>query len=299
MDKLYENLFFDEEIYKEVTAEAIPTELYNYMLQQLKENNESKIIDSDDLAPMLYLKFKVDDILEKNRFMHIVVDEAQDYSMFQIWIMKMIAINDSFTIVGDLGQGIYYYKGIKSWEKVINEIFKDESSYAALTQSYRSTVEIINFANKVLKKQDNNLKPAEPVLRHGKEPQIIEFSSNKEFAESIDNIVKSSMEKGKNNFAVIGRNAEECKSIKETLKKYSSFDWEMVKDTDKTFKLEKIIIPSYMTKGLEFDCSIIYNCSSENYSETELNKKLLYVVLTRALHEEYIFYNGEISPLIM
>ncbi len=299
MEKLYENLFFDEEIYKEVTGEAIPTELYNYMLQQLKENNDNKIIDSDDLAPMLYLKFKVDDIIEKNRFKHIVVDEAQDYSMLQIWIMKMIAINDSFTIVGDLGQGIYYYKGIKNWEKVINEIFKDESSYVALKQSYRSTVEIINFANKVLIKQDNNLKPAEPVLRHGKEPRIIEFFSNKEFAESIDNILKSSMEKGKNNFAVIGKNAEECKLIKEALIKYSTFDWEMVKDTDKTFKLEKIIIPSYMTKGLEFDCSIIYNCSSENYSETELNKKLLYVVLTRALHEEYIFYNGEISPLII
>lgn len=52
---------------------------------------------------------------------------------------------------------------------------------------------------------------------------------------------------------------------------------------------KRIIIPSYITKGLEFDCSIIYDCSDENYRETELDKKILYVVLTRALHEEYIF----------
>lgn len=298
IDKLYENLFLNEEIYKEVTEEKIPGKLYEYILQQLKENNENKIIDGDDLAPMLYLKFKVDDIVEKNKFKHIVVDEAQDYSMFQIWIMKMLAINDSLTIVGDIGQGIYYYKGISSWETLINELFKEETAYVALTQSYRSTIEIINFANKILKKQDNNLKPAEPVLRHGKEPQVIKFSGNKELAENIDNIIKASMKDGKNNFAIIGKNGEECKAIKEVLKKYSLFDWELVKDTDKTFKLEKIIIPSYMTKGLEFDCSIIYNCNNENYSDTELNKKLLYVVLTRALHEEYIFYKGEISSLL-
>lgn len=53
-----------------------------------------------------------------------------------------------------------------------------------------------------------------------------------------------------------------------------------------------------MTKGLEFDCSIVFNVSDEFYGESELDKKLLYVVLTRALHYEYIFYKNEVCSLL-
>ncbi len=62
--------------------------------------------------------------------------------------------------------------------------------------------------------------------------------------------------------------------------------------------MQKIIIPSYMTKGLEFDCSVIYNCNQENYGDNELDKKILYVSLTRALHLEYVCYERDISPLL-
>ncbi|SQB91592.1 DNA/RNA helicase, superfamily I [Clostridium tetanomorphum] len=71
-----------------------------------------------------------------------------------------------------------------------------------------------------------------------------------------------------------------------------------MKDTDKIADFKNIIIPSYITKGLEFDCSVIYNCNKENYEENELDKKLLYVALTRALHYEYVFYNNEKTSLI-
>ena len=61
-----------------------------------------------------------------------------------------------------------------------------------------------------------------------------------------------------------------------------------------------IIIPSYLTKGLEFDCSIIYNPSEENYSEeSTLDQRLLYVSLTRALHTEYIISLGNTTSLIV
>ena len=72
----------------------------------------------------------------------------------------------------------------------------------------------------------------------------------------------------------------------------------MVKNDDKTLDLDLIIIPSYLTKGLEFDCTIVYNLNEENYTNNELDKKLLYVVLTRALHYEYVFYKDNLSSLI-
>lgn len=296
--RFYFDLFNKEEIFNEVIKDKIPKKLALYIKKELNYNFENDIFDSDDLAAMMYLKFKIEGVPGKYKYKHIVIDEAQDYSMFQIAVINEIVSNSSLTIVGDIGQGIYYYKGIERWEGLVEEVFKDKATYVQLTQSYRSTVEIIEFANKVLKKQKNKLKPAMPVLRHGKSPEVIEFNNNREFAEKLDSIVEEVKVMNKKTVAVIGRTYEECKKIKEHLKKYSNYKWELVKETDKNLKLEKIIVPSYMTKGLEFDCSIIYNCNKDNYKDNELDKKILYVCLTRALHLQYVFYNKSISKLI-
>ncbi|AKN30633.1 ATPase AAA [Clostridium carboxidivorans P7] len=296
--RFYFDLFNEEEIFNEVIKDKIPKKLALYVKKELSYNFENDIFDSDDLAAMMYLKFKIEGVPEKYKYKHIVIDEAQDYSMFQIAVLNEMVLNNSLTIVGDIGQGIYYYKGIERWESLVDDVFRNKATYIQLTQSYRSTVEIIEFANKVLKKQKNKLKPAMPVLRHGKCPEIIEFNNNREFAEKLDSIVEEVKAMDKKSIAVIGRTYEECKKIKEHLKKYSNYKWELVKETDKNLKLEKIIVPSYMTKGLEFDCSVIYNCNKDNYKDNELDKKILYVCLTRALHLQYIFYNKCISELI-
>jgi DNA helicase-2/ATP-dependent DNA helicase PcrA len=295
---LYYNIFSDDNLFAEITAEKIPASLAKYMREEIEKNNLKGILDSDDLAAMLYLKLRIDGVDDKFVFQHIVIDEAQDYSLFQMNILKELAANRSLTIVGDIGQGIYYYKGINDWEKLFEDVFQGEAALMPLTQSYRSTVEIINVANKVLKKQENNLKPAIPVLRHGAEPEVFEFKNQKEFADKLGNVVEEVRNKGKKSVAVIGRTYKECKKIRDTLKKYSDFKWTLIKDTDSTLNLENIIIPSYMTKGLEFDCVVVYNCNEENYTTSELDKKLLYVVLTRALHMEYVFYSGKASELL-
>ena len=298
VDNLYIELFEKEEVLKEVSCDKIPEKLLQYIIQELKTNNEKGIIDSDDLAAMLYLKFRIEGVPESFQYKHIVVDEAQDYSMFQMYVMKELTLQKSITIVGDIGQGIYYYKGIDDWKKVMESVFDGNGTYVPLTQSYRSTVEIIEFANKVLEKQKIDLKPAIPVLRHGEAPEVIEYEDGKEFCAKLDAIVEKVEAMGKSSIAIIGRTQAECKKIKEVLKKYSDSQWDVIKDTDKNLKLKRIIIPSYMTKGLEFDCSIIYNCNDENYRDEDLDKKILYVALTRALHLQYVFYCGNKSPLI-
>lgn len=296
--KLLYEFYNNEDIFNEVTDNTLSPNVYKYIKEEFNGNLQKEIIDSDDLAAMLYLKFRIEGVPQKFRYKHIIIDEAQDYSMFQYCVIKDMTLNNSFTIVGDVGQGIYYYKGIDDWQKLIKEVFEDDSNYVQLTQSYRSTVEIIEFANNVLEKQNNSLKPAMPVLRHGEKPKIIEFKNDKDFSEQLDEIVKNCKRLGKKNVAVIGRTYNECKKIKDILKKYSKEHWEIIKDTDKNVKLEKIIIPSYMTKGLEFDCSVVFNCNDENYGDNELDKKILYVALTRALHLEYVLYNGKLSSLI-
>lgn len=295
---IYSELFSDEETLIEVTSGKIPQKLVEYVKENLKNNLDSNLIDTDDLAAMLYLEFKIAGLNENDMFKHIVVDEAQDYSPLQLEVISMMSRGRSLTIVGDVGQGIYSYKGINSWENIIEKLYKEKGIYKTLTQSYRSTVEIINFANRVLKKQENYPEPAVPVLRHGMKPQVKEFKLVKEFANEVDKIVSKVRSEGKTSVAIVCKSLKECKRLKDNMKKYSENNFVMVKNDDNKLDLDLIIIPSYLTKGLEFDCTIVYNLNEENYSDNELDKKLLYVVLTRALHYEYVFYKDEISSLI-
>ena len=295
---IYLDMFKDSEFFEKVICKAIPKELGEFIKSSLEDNINNNIIDSDDLGAMLYMKFKIEGILGSDLVKHIVVDEAQDYSMMQMEVISMMSQGSSLTIVGDLGQGIYYYKGVKNWNNVLNNIFMEKGVYKTLKQSYRSTVEIIEFANKVLEKQKNYEVSAKPILRHGDKPKVIKFNNNKDFCENLDKIVEKIIKEGRTSIAIIGKSAKECKKIKDAIKKYSKYDFTLVKEENKEINLEKIIIPSYLTKGLEFDCSIVYNLDEVQYKDNEMDKKLLYVVLTRALHYEYIFYKDNISKLI-
>lgn len=299
IDSLYYDLFTDENIFNEVTGMKLPEEISTYLRNGIKKQLEDGIIDSDDIGAMLYLRFKVQGVPEKFKFKHIVIDEAQDYSILQMLALKLMCESNSFTIVGDIGQGIYYYRGIQEWDKLIKNVFEGNANYVQLTQSYRSTVEIIEFANKVLVKQKNSLKPAIPVLRHGMVPEVIKFEDDKCFAQKLDQVIEQIKAINKKRIAVIGKDFDECSSIKNILKKYSCVKWDLIKDTEKTMKSDYIIIPSYMTKGLEFDCTVIYNCSDKSYGDNEMDKKILYVILTRALHMEFIFYKDNISHLLL
>ena len=49
-------------------------------------------------------------------------------------------------------------------------------------------------------------------------------------------------------------------------------------------------MPSYLSKGLEFDAVILYNANS--VTDNNIDSKLLYVAMTRAMHELYVNYNG-------
>ena len=293
---VYRDMYMEEENLNYATTGIIPEALVNYMKNKIEEDANKEKIDEEDLAALLYLKINIDGV-DNYKFSHMVIDEAQDYSPLELYVLKLLSKARGYTIVGDLGQSIYYYKGIDKWEKLIKEVY-EEGEYIPLKQSYRSTVEIVDFANKVLRKQKNNLQPAKAVLRHGKYPEKIQYQDEKDFYEKLNSVIETIEKKEDKTIAIICKDYEQCESLKEFLHLKEEKQWEIVNKNTEILP-KRIVIPSYITKGLEFDCSIIYDCSEENYSETELDKKILYVVLTRALHEEYIFYKGKITKLLI
>src|SRR5690606_32019323 len=152
----------------------------------------------------------------KGKYNHIVVDEAQDYSELQMYILRQLSSNDSFTIVGDISQGIHSYKGIGNWKELMEDVFSDcDRELLNLRICYRSTMEIMNFANEIIKKlRKDNITLAEPVLRSGDKPLIIKKNSESEIISDIALRIKCLKEEGHKSIAII------CKTSKESLSVY-------------------------------------------------------------------------------
>lgn len=295
---IYYNLFKNEEYFEIATLGKIPKELEKFMKEELENNNEKGVIDEDDLAPLMYINILLEGVAENDKYSHIVVDEAQDYNPFQIYLINSLTRGNSLTLVGDIAQGIYYYKGIKTWDDIVDRVFQKKATYIQLTQSYRSTVEIIDFANEALVSQNLNLKNAKPVLRHGEKPKVIKCSSDKEAAIKIKEIIDEIIKNGKSSIAIITKTLDEGKKLEKIIKKEIDLKISLIKGSEKENNEDIIIIPSYLTKGLEFDATIVYDPSDKNYSDNILDKRLLYVSLTRALHYEYIIEINKLTNMI-
>ena len=296
---IYVNLFKDDEMFELATANKIPKSLAEYIKSDVISNSEKGIIDEDDLPVLFYIHTLLEGIDEKEKFKHIVVDEAQDYSPFQIYLINNLSKGNSLTLVGDLAQGIYHYKGIKSWSDITEGVFNGKATFITLSQSYRSTVEIIEFANSTLDAQGLGLKSAKPVLRHGDKPEVIKSVSRKNSVVIIEEIIRKLHSNGKHSIAIITKSYNEGKILEKELKKYTNINFTLVKGNEKeSINTDVIIIPAYLTKGLEFDGTIIYNPTEKNYPDNILSQRLLYVALTRALHNEFIITEEELSKNI-
>lgn len=245
----------------------------------------------EDCAPLLYLKLKLEGSSRYSEIKQVVIDEAQDYSPMQYEIFNLLFKDARYTVLGDIHQSIDKDVHMSLYDTV-EEIFdKKKSVKLFLNKSYRSSYEISTFAQKILRTRQN----CEYFERHEPEPNIIYEDTvermNFRIIEDIRVFTKQEYE----SIAVICKTATQSKELYDRLKGLSDVK---LMDTD-GLEIEKgiIIIPAYMAKGLEFDVVLVYNVCKENYS-SELDRTLLYIACTRAMHRLVLYYTGEKSILI-
>lgn len=305
ISSLYEGLFENfEDFYSFVKDEfkkyGKENELVKYDLEfifnETKKSIDEGVLEYQDVTPFMFLKSKIIGISANKNIKYVMIDEAQDYSLAQYKIISMLFKNANISLLGDINQCISPFNSIKNYDSIVS-ILKTQkqgaiSDYAELSKTYRSTYEINDFAKKLFPETAKYSQ----VDRHGDEI-IITKQENFDVKEIIAKAIE--LKKSYNTVAII------CKNISETLLYNSEVQkqenpnlFRMVTKNDNIFVSDKImIIPSYLSKGLEFDAVIVSNASSEHYSEKERN--LLYVVLTRALHKLEIFHTNELSKLIL
>jgi len=295
----YMNFLNDTKLFNELCCEFTDSFILENLRVNTMNNLNQSLIEIEDLAPIMYIKFLVGGLDEKITIRHVVIDEAQDFSPFQLYVIKTLIGGNSFTILGDLCQGIYSYRGITDWKKVSQDIFgKDNYSTLTLEQSYRTTIEIMEAASSVIKHlNDPNLPTPKPVIRHGEPVQIIEKSSLKDISLEIADKIINIKSEGFKSIAIICKTSEECKRLKAEFKTFE-FEVDIITGNEAEYKGGVVLIPSYLVKGLEFDVVIVANGSKEIYSTDPLEVKLLYIAMTRPLHRLYIYSHGERAEVL-
>ncbi|HDR6216265.1 HelD family protein [Bacillus cereus] len=280
---LYSSIVKSKEI-----LEVLPEEL----VKETEKSCRKKEVCVEDLPALIYIHHRITGIEIGQKFHHVVIDEAQDFSPFQVYVLKEITLGNSFTILGDLSQAIYDYQGIEDWN-AFKEVFQ-ETGYYELTRSYRSTKEIIEFANEIIKNAEIPVGLATPVFRSGEDVKVIHAEN--QFTEIVKT-VKHLQNADVKTIAVIGRTEDECRDIYVELTN-AGLTVNVIEANQSKYEGGISVVPVYLAKGLEFDAVLLIDVDEEHYKNTKHDAKLLYVGCTRSLHDLWIFHSGEASPLI-
>jgi len=246
--------------------------------------HKKKKLEPEDLPPLIWMQKRLFGI--QSDIKHVVVDEAQDLSPFQFAALKAALPKASFSILGDLHQGILAHKGITNWDELA-PIFG--AAPLTLKQSYRTTIEIMDAANEIIKRlytnENYDVPLAVPVIRHG-DPVEKRACSKKNLGQEICNEIGRAQDAGYRSIAIIGRTATECKRIKKALATLGH-DLPIITEQEVPYEGGTLILPVYLAKGLEFDAVIVTD--EGEYSNEPLDVKLLYIAATRALHRLVMF----------
>ena len=275
-------------------------DIYNYdQISKLKKdtlkNIKNNSYDFEDLAALIYIKSFLEPNKELEKIRHVVIDEAQDLGEFNFFTLKKTLPHATFSIFGDLAQSIYDYRGINDWDEVNQTMFDDKGEIINFNKSYRTTSEIMNVADDVA--ESIGLNRSDLVVRHGNEVNVTEVEEEQNIPKYIAKKICEYKEKGYKNIAVISKTDLLSNYINDDLAELGINIPNVSSNDDLTDEKFRICtISNYLAKGLEFDAVIINNANENIYSSSNaLDMKLLYVAITRALHELDIVYSGEVT----
>lgn len=195
-------------------------ELYALYLKKMKKYNA---LDFDDLliktVELLRQEKEILDYYQK-KFKHIFVDEYQDTNKVQYDLIRLLTGKDgNICAVGDGDQSIYGWRGADI-SNILNfeRDFKD-STTILLEQNYRSTGNILNLANKVIK--NNQERKAKNLWTENQEGEKIvyeELTDGEDEAIFVSSKIQQLMREGYklSDFAILYRTNAQSRSFEES-----------------------------------------------------------------------------------
>ena len=290
--------------------------LYNRFLRQEgfpalpQVQYEKRKLRYEDVYPVLYLKYRLETQQEDSGVRHLIVDEMQDYSMIQYLIIQRL-FKCKMTILGDREQTMDGDQ--QDVLTFLPKIFGKDIRRIVMNKSYRNTIEIASYANKLA-----GITEVELFERHGKPVEEKEFTG---LTEALERVVKelrlekqtvaeadedmpenaasktdgteTGEELSYETAAVITRTADEAREAYYILQKKleaEGFDTKerlsLLHRDSTNFKKGLTVTTFYMAKGLEFDQVFSVFPGTDR---SPIVQRARYIAATRALHELYMY----------
>ncbi|MFE7962783.1 HelD family protein [Streptomyces cellulosae] len=246
-----------------------------------------KKIEYADVFPLVYTMIRTSRQEGYGRIRHLLVDEMQDYTPVQYAVLREL-FSCKMTILGDANQSVNPLSS--SSLPVIRDIFP-EADCLELCKSYRSTYEITDFAQRV--SRNDKLVPIE---RHGLPPQVVAAVDRKAQEADILALVERHRQGEYRSLGIV------CKTVAQAEELYGILSAAGVDltflDYDSTeFSAGTVITSAHIAKGLEFDTVIVPDVDDTNYANA-MDKGMLYIACTRAMHELHLTHVGPLSRFL-
>jgi DNA helicase II / ATP-dependent DNA helicase PcrA len=243
------------------------------------------MLEYADVFPLIYCKIRLEGVQPYDHVKHLLIDEMQDYTPVQYAVISRL-FTCRKTILGDIGQRVNPYSATSA--EAINQVFPSGNT-VKLLRSYRSTWEITMFAQQIISNPE-----IIPMERHGEAPAIKEFDSNQHEAQAIQVMIREFNNSGLQSLGIICKTAEQAQDLYDALQGASV---NLLTAESTAFRRGAMVTTAYLAKGLEFDAVIIPFASARNYA-TEIDRSLLYIACTRAMHNLTLTYSKQKSAFL-
>ena len=263
----------DLQIYKDFFEWAGKPEMF-----KMRKN---RMLEYADMAPLAYLHLALDGNKTQTHIRHLLIDEMQDYSPIQYKVIQKLYPCRK-TILGDASQSVNPYGS--STAAMIQKVFIT-GEIMKLCKSYRSTFEITCLAQKI---QTN--KELEPIMRHGEQPEILQFKNTEEETTGIANLISDFRNSGYTSLGIICKTETLAKALAQKLQVHTD-NISLLSSQSSAYTKGVVVTSAHMAKGLEFDEVIIPQADNKNYHST-IDSNMLYVAVTRAMHKITLTYSG-------
>ena len=231
-----------------------------------------------------------DDVVDRDEFAHVLVDEAQELSPMQWRALARRCPTSSFTIVGDLAQGSGPWAPA-TWDEVVNRIpGRRTFAVTELTVNYRTPARPAALAARVLRETNVRVDPPRAVRDTGEDPVIVRVDRDRLAAEVARVVARERDVIGP------GRLLVACPpAVVDEVRMQFGDDDTTATNAHDALDLPVAVLTTGEIHGLEFDAVVVVE-PADIVASTRRGSRALYVALTRTTRRLAIVHSAPLPP---